>query len=85
LLSTTVNPWYLLWLLPFLALRPSLPGLVALAAVTLSYVTGLNLGDPALGNFEHPVWLRPLEYGLVAAALLLGRHAFHFHRVRFRL
>ena len=66
LLSSTVNPWYLLWLLPFTALRPTVTGPTALAAVSLSYVTGLNLGDTALANFEHPFWVRPIEYGAVA-------------------
>jgi hypothetical protein len=40
LLSATVNPWYLLWLLPFTALRPTAAALTALAVVNLSYVTG---------------------------------------------
>jgi hypothetical protein len=66
LLSATVNPWYLLWLLPFVALRPTATGLTALAIVSLSYVTGLNLGDTALANFEHPLWVRLIEYGAVA-------------------
>lgn len=66
LLSATANPWYALWLWPFVALRPSAAGIAALAAVSLAYVTGLNLGDAALGNFEHPAWLRPVEFGLVA-------------------
>ena len=70
LLSPTVNPWYLLWLLPSVALSPSRAGVVALAAVSLSYVTGLNLGHAHLRNFEHPAWLRPLEYGAIALAAI---------------
>ena len=70
LLSPTVNPWYLLWLLPCVAASPSPAGIVALAAVSLSYLTGLNLGRPHLGNFEHPGWVRPLEYGAIALALI---------------
>ena len=68
LLSATANPWYALWLWPFVAMRPSLVGVVALAAVSLTYITGLNLGDATLGNFSHPMWVRPLEFGLIAAA-----------------
>ena len=68
LLSATANPWYAVWLWPFVALRPSAVGVVALAAVSLSYLTGLNLGDATLGNFAHPLWVRPLEFGLIAAA-----------------
>ncbi len=69
-LSATANPWYALWLWPFVALRPSVTGIAALAAVSLAYVTGLNLGDTALGNFGHPAWLRPVEFGAIALAAL---------------
>ena len=71
LASPVVNPWYLLWLAPFVALRPSIWGVTALAAVALSYATGLRLGTPELGNFGHPAWLRPVEYGAIIAALVL--------------
>ena len=76
LLSPVVNPWYLLWIAPFVAVRPSVWGVTSLAAITLSYATGLRLDRPELGNFEHPVWLRPLEYGLIALAVGIdvGRH-----------
>ena len=70
LLSATANPWYCLWLWPFVAARISATGLCALAAVSLAYVTGLNLGGVSLGNFEHPVWLRPLEFGLIGVGAL---------------
>jgi hypothetical protein len=68
LLSATANPWYALWLWPFVAARPSVVGVAALAAVSLAYGTGLNLGDSTLGAFDHPVWLRPLEFGVIAGA-----------------
>lgn len=70
LLSATVNPWYCLWLGPFVAARPSTTGVCALAAVSLAYLTGLKLGDSALGNFEHPAWLRPLEFGIIGVGAL---------------
>ena len=66
LVSATVNPWYLLWLAPFAAVRPSATTIAALALVGLSYITGLNLGEAGLGNFEHPGWVRLIEYGGVA-------------------
>ncbi len=68
LLSPVVNPWYLLWMAPYVALRPAAWSVVALAAVALSYVTGLRTGDASLGAFGHPGWVRPVEYGLIAAA-----------------
>ena len=71
LCSPVVNAWYLLWMLPFVVLRPRIWSVVALMVVSLSYITGQNLGDPHLAAFRHPVWLRPLEYGLVGIAILI--------------
>jgi hypothetical protein len=70
LCSAVVNPWYALWLLPFVAFRPTITGLTALAAVSLSYLTGGNLAWRELGPFDHPKWVRPLEYGWILAAAL---------------
>lgn len=67
--SAVVNPWYLLWVLPFVALHPTRTGWVACAAVGLSYATGMNLGIPGLAPYEHPAWVRPLEYGIVGVTL----------------
>ncbi len=71
LCSPVINPWYLLWLAPFAAMRPRFWSLAALIVVSLSYLTGMNLGDHSLGNFEHPLWVRPVEFGIIAAALVL--------------
>lgn len=68
LLSAVANPWYALWLWPFVAARISATGLCALAAVSLAYGTGLNLGDTSLGNFGHPWWLRLVEFGAIGIA-----------------
>lgn len=72
LFSAVVQPWYLLWLLPWVAVYPSWAGLTALASVSLSYVTWLHLGADHPDLFGHPGWVRPLEYGLVLVALGLG-------------
>lgn len=69
LLSPVINPWYLLWLLPFAAVFPSFWAWTASAAVLLSYVTGLNLPDYALQPYGQPSWARWLEFGLILAAL----------------
>ena len=71
-LSPVVNPWYLLWLLPFAAIRPSVWAWTASGAVLLAYVTGLNLNDLTVHPFGHPPWVRPVEYGLIAAAIAYG-------------
>ena len=67
-LAPVVNPWYLLWVLPFAVIYPSAWAWTASAAVLLSYITGLNLGDWRLQPFEQPVWARFLEYGLILLA-----------------
>jgi alpha-1,6-mannosyltransferase len=67
-LAAVVNPWYLLWLLPFVVLFPSVTGVTALMVVSLSYAYGLNLGDDQLRVFQHPGWVRPVEAGAVLLA-----------------
>jgi alpha-1,6-mannosyltransferase len=68
--SAVVNPWYLLWMAPFVAAQPTFTAWTAMAAVLLSYATGLNLGINTPGPYSHPAWLRPVEYGFIAAAAL---------------
>ncbi len=69
LLSPVVNPWYLLWLLPFAVLFPSFWAWTASAAILLSYMTGLNLPDYTLQAYAQPLWVRGLEFGLIGLAL----------------
>ena len=68
--SPVVNPWYLLWLLPFAAIFPSAWAWTASAAVLLSYVTGINLNDYSLQSYQQPTWVRLLEFGLISLALV---------------
>ena len=62
LLSPVVNPWYLVALAPFVALRPSAWGVGALAVVTLSYAHGLNIDEPTLAPYAQPAWVCPTEF-----------------------
>ena len=75
--SPVVNPWYLLWLLPFAAIAPSVSAWTASVAVFLAYVSGLNLNDGDLQPYQQPAWVRPVEYGLILLAL-----AFDLFRLR---
>lgn len=68
--APVINPWYLLWLLPFAAVYPSLWAWAASVAVLLSYITGLTLGDYGMQPYSHPWWVRPLEFGVIGLALL---------------
>lgn len=73
LFAPVVNPWYLLWLLPFLCVYPSAWGVAALAAVSLSYSHGLFLPDSSMSAYQHPAWVRPAELGLIATCIALWR------------
>lgn len=63
--SPVLNPWYLLWLLPFAAVFPSVWAWTASLAVLLGYVTGLNLQNYAMDPYAQPLWARWLEFGLI--------------------
>lgn len=58
LLSPTLHPWYLLWILPWLAVFPSRAWIFLTGVVALAY---LNLGAAGRGTEPHP-WVRWLEY-----------------------
>ena len=68
--SPVVNPWYLLWVLPFAAIFPSAWAWTASGAVLLSYLTGINLDDYTLQAYQQPAWVRWLEFGLIGLALV---------------
>lgn len=65
LLTPVVNAWYLLWLLPFAALRPAAWSLAALALAPAAYATSARLGLPATELYEQPLWLRVGLYGIL--------------------
>ena len=69
LFAPAVNPWYLLWLLPFAAGQRNIWPYALSAALPLSYLTGLNLGDGSLDPFAiHPVaWMT--EWTILALAV----------------
>ncbi|PYM65740.1 MAG: hypothetical protein DMD79_04190 [Candidatus Rokuibacteriota bacterium] len=64
LVPTPMHPWYVLWLVPFLCVRPSPAALFFTGAVTLSYVQYL-VDPPTL-----PAWAWLAEYGTLYALLL---------------
>ena len=64
LLSPVVDPWYLLWILPFLCLYVHIPWIVFTGLVLLSYLYYLEGRDV--------VSVRWVEYGLFFLLLLYG-------------
>lgn len=81
LILPALNPWYLVWWLPFAVLRPAFTPWVASFAVFLSYVSGINLGvdlgesadsgDAAWNLYSIPGWVLAVEFGLVAFGLVM--------------
>ena len=71
-LSPTVMPWYLLWVLPWVALRPSWTWPVFTGAALLSYGIYIDGTERA--------WLLTLEFSLVAVAALWDLRSVHRRR-----
>lgn len=76
--STVINPWYLLWLLPFAAVFPTAWAWTASLAVLAGYITGLNLNDYTMGPYQQPIWVRPLEFTPILLAA--GYDVFRYRR-----
>lgn len=64
LVPTAMHPWYVVWVVPFLCVRPSPAWLWFSGAVTLSYVAYVVAPAPL------PWWAWLLEYGPLYALLL---------------
>ena len=70
IVAPVINPWYVLWILPFAAIYPSRWAWTASVAVMLAYVTGLNLGNLEMQAYELPMWVPFVEFGAIGIALL---------------
>lgn len=71
LLTPTLHPWYLCWILPMLALRTSLAWYWVVAAAPLLYWP--LAGWRASGSWDEPIWLWPAIAGPFALLLLVDR------------
>lgn len=70
--SPVTNPWYVLWLMPALAVRPSAWILGTAIAMPVCYLTGHVLGIEELWTYDHPWWVRWLEILLICGGCLLS-------------
>jgi hypothetical protein len=68
LLSPSVFPWYVTWLVPFLCFYPRAAGLLLSVTVLLAY--HVVIGYRALGVWQYDPWLVALEYTPVYALLV---------------
>lgn len=76
ILSPTVHPWYVLWVLPFLCFHPRASWLYLSGAVVLSY--WVLHGYALTGEWAESTWVRLVEY--VPFYLLLFLEALGFLR-----
>jgi|GEM_PF-2607630 len=83
LFTAVLNPWYVLWLLPCAAFasrgsspasgRPPLWPWAIAGLVPLAYLHGFFVPggmEAGLAPYQHPTWLRPIEFGLMGVAVI---------------
>jgi Glycosyl transferase family 2 len=74
LLSPTVHFWYLAWIIPFLAIRPSISWMVLCLTVSGYFIAvGIN---HTTGRWDSPVWVYYLEW--IPFYLLFGHEVLLF-------
>lgn len=66
--SPAVNPWYLIWILPFAVTTTQVWPFAAMTALPLSYLTGQNLDRQDLLSFD----VHPVAAGVQIAIICLG-------------
>jgi hypothetical protein len=77
--AQTVHPWYLLWMLPLVAIRPSACWLYLSGAIALSYVKYTD------EHLRMPLWAGILEYLPFYLLALMALRAGRLRRVGLRL
>ena len=60
--SPVLNPWYLVWLLPFATIYPSVWAWVASVSILLSYSSGINLNHSELTGYDIEPWIITIEF-----------------------
>ena len=64
--APVINPWYLIWLLPFATIRPSFTAWAASVLVFMAYITPIYLPSLNLfGNYDQPLWARYFQFSLL--------------------
>lgn len=70
LFAPVINPWYLLWAVPWASLRPNPISWSIFPAISVAYLTAGVIGIADRGFYDHPVWVRPLEVFTASAIYL---------------
>jgi hypothetical protein len=66
-----LNPWYLLWLLPFAVLHPTFSAWISSLAILLAYAIGLNLQMSGLSPYSQPTWAIVTQFCIIALAIIV--------------
>lgn len=64
-----LNAWYLVWLLPFAVIYPSLWAWTASVSILLAYSTGINLENTDLRSYQHSVGIVIIEFLVIVLAV----------------
>jgi hypothetical protein len=72
--APVINPWYLVWVLPFAVIHFSVTAWYASIIIMLAYLIGLNLNGTGLAEglapYQQAYWVQPLEYLSILLVLL---------------
>ncbi len=72
LCAPVINPWYLLWTLPFAVLHNHVSVWLASIMVMLAYAVGLNMGsETLLGPYDQPTWARVMQFGVIFMSIFI--------------
>ena len=72
LCAPVINPWYLLWVLPFAVLHNHVSVWLASVMVMLAYVVGLNMeSETLLGPYDQPTWARVMQFFVIFMSVLI--------------
>ncbi len=77
--APTLFPWYLIWILPLLVLRPNPAVLAFCLLAPLS--EWVQIDFQALGVWSPPLWPQLLQHGAFLGVLLLGSRRFLARRI----
>jgi len=71
LCAPVINPWYLVWILPFAVIWPSVTAWFSSFIVLLSYLVPLYFPTLTLaGNYDQPVIIRWIEFSLLGIVFI---------------
>ncbi len=81
LVSPVINPWYLLWVLPFAVCRRHCWPWISSIALMLAYLTWLNLENYLNDPYSLPIWISLLQFSLITISLGIDAKRYHHRRV----